>query len=926
MKPRIIGFVAFTVLAGSQATWAQPSRIAGPIDNTRRIALRGHVHPEARAEFDQGRVSGSLTIPYMTLTFAPSASQAADLTQLLADQQNPSSPQFHQWLTPEQYADRFGASAPDVARAQTWLTSQGLAVISAARGRTWIAFSGAAAQVEAAFQTEIHQYVVNGETHFANSTDPTLPAAFQNLVQGVRGLHDFHAKPSQRTLNPAYTTSKGSHYIAPDDFATLYNLNPLYKAGVTGAGQKMAVAGQTRVNLSDIQSFRTEYGLSSNDPQLLLIPGSIDPGISTDDLPEADLDIEWAGAIARDASVIYVYSRDVMSSVQYAIDQNLAPVVTVSYGLCELEDTVFDMQDMRSWAQQANAQGITWVASSGDAGGADCNDPTNSGLAVDTPASIPEVTGIGGTTFTEGSGQYWGANGSTKASALSYIPETTWNDSAIDGSPSAGGGGVSVIFPRPSWQVGAGVPGDNARHVPDISFSASADHDGYLVTTGGSDQVYGGTSVPTPAFGGVVALLNQYLVQSGAIGAAGLGNVNPNLYALAQSHPVAFHDIATGDNMVTVACSKRRTNCNNTAQGYTAAAGYDQATGLGSVDVSALAAAWSGAALSSGPPVTSSHFQLSLLSSLNAPAAGDVVFIIATVTSTDGSTPTGVVTFQAGGTVLGSAQLAGSAGSATATVQVQASQLAGNGIITASYGQEASASVTVSVTGAGSGPVPSIAALVNGASLQTGFAPGGIMTVFGSQLALAVGLASNIPLPVSMNGVAVTINGVAAPLYYVGPGQLNIQIPYETPVGSVATLEINNNGQLTSQSFRVAAEAPGIFTTAGNAPVPTVSAAAGQIATLYVTGTGSVSPAVSTGGAPAQGASVASLPAPLATPVTVTVGGKAATIQFVGIPPGEVGAAQINYQIPSGLAAGAQPVIVSIGGVSSPAATITITN
>ncbi len=606
-------------------------------------------------------------------------------------------------------------------------------------------------------------------------------------MQGVRGLHDFHARPAKRTLTkPAYTSSKGNHYLAPDDFATLYNLTPLYKAGITGAGQNMVVAGQTQINLSDIQAFRTEYGLPANDPQVMLIPGSRDPGISKDDLPEADLDLEWSGAVARNATIIFVYSDDVMSSVQYAIDQNLAPVVSTSYGLCEAETSSFDMQAMRSWAQQGNAQGITWVASSGDSGGADCDDPNNPGLAVDTPASIPEVTGIGGTEFSEGSGIYWGTNGSTKASALSYIPETTWNDSVADGEPSAGGGGASTIFAKPAWQTGPGVPNDNARHVPDISFTASADHDGYLVYTSATDEVYGGTSVPAPSFAGVTVLLNQYLIQTGAQAAAGLGNLNPKLYTLAQSNPAAFHDVTTGDNIVTVACSKRRTNCSTTPVGFSAGAGYDQATGLGSVDVAALAAAWSGQAPTQ-PPVTtpSSRYRLSLLSSVTAPSAGDVVFMIATVTSTDGVTPSGVVTFEAGGKILGSALLTGSAGTATATVTVQVSQLpSGSAVVTATYGQSASASVTVSVTGAVPGPVPSIAAMVNGASLASGFAPGEIMTVFGSQLAVSASIASSVPLPVSMAGVAATVNGVAAPLYYVSPSQMNLQIPYETAAGN----------------------------------------------------------------------------------------------------------------------------------------------
>ena len=146
------------------------------------------------------------------------------------------------------------------------------------------------------------------------------------------------------------------------------------------------------------------------------------------DLGEADLDLEWAGAAAPQATLIYVYSRDVMDAVQYAIDQNLAPVISVSYGLCEPLTLRSDMLGMQSWARQANAQGITWVNASGDSGGADCLSGTssnNAGLAVDSPANIPEVTGIGGTTFNEGSAQYWNAtNNANGGSATSYIPES----------------------------------------------------------------------------------------------------------------------------------------------------------------------------------------------------------------------------------------------------------------------------------------------------------------------------------------------------------------------------------------------------------------------------------------------------------------------------------------------------------------------
>jgi uncharacterized protein (TIGR03437 family) len=182
-----------------------------------------------------------------------------------------------------------------------------------------------------------------------------------------------------------------------------------------------------------------------------------------------------------------------------------------------------------------------------------------------------------------------------------------------------------------------------------------------------------------------------------------------------------------------------------------------------------------------------------------------------------------------------------------------------------------------------------------------------------------------VPLPISASGVAVLVNGVAAPLYYVSSGQLNVQIPYETTPNTTAVLSVNNNGQVTTQSFQVSAVAPGIFTTPAGALVPTPSAARGQEISFYITGTGAVSPAIATGAAPAASTALTALPEPV-QPTTVTIGGATALIDFIGIPSGLVGVMQINVQVPNGISTGAQPVVVTVGTVSSAPATVTITN
>jgi uncharacterized protein (TIGR03437 family) len=933
MRPQkaLLICAALATFLAAAASAAPPSRILAKVDDNQRVFLTGHIHPKAQPQYDQGPVSPSLQLSHVTLNLKPPAELQAELNRLLAAQQNPASPDYHRWLTPEEYGARFGASDADLQQVTAWLQSQGLTVTGTARARNFVTFDGTASNVQQAFRVELHNYLVNGETHFANSAEPSIPAAFEPVVQSIRGLHDFRLKPrlkSHALPSPLYNSSDGTNFIAPGDFATIYDVNPLYKTGIDGTGQKLVITGQTDINLSDLEQFRSFFNLPGQDPQLVLVPTSQDPGLQkkSGDLEEADLDLEWSAALARNASIIYVYATNVDISWQYAIDQNLAPVMSTSYGSCEASNGSADASYFRALAQQANIQGISWFASSGDSGAADCygdGSGNDNVLSVDLPASIPEVTGVGGTEFNEGTGTYWSLTSDVNhASALSYIPEIAWNDSVADGSPSASGGGASIYFAKPMWQTGSGVPSDGARDVPDVVFSASADHDAYVVYTAGSLTGIGGTSVPAPIMAGVAALLNQYLVANGAQSTAGIGNLNPRLYAMAQSNPNVFHDITTGSNLVSTSC--RRKVCAGTPIGYNAGPGYDQVTGLGSLDVFNLVTAWNASA--SGKTVP----EMVVASSAANLTDGTNTVLTATLTGSNGTTPTGTVTFLLGTTTLGSAQLSGSGGTSTASLTVAASQLlSGLDTITAQYASNSSsfgnaaASVTVTVS-TGSGTV-AIAGIADGASFRHSYAPGMALSVFGTQLAPAVQVASSVPLPLSMEGVSATINGVSAPLYSVSPGQLNLQIPYQTAVNSIAILTIQNNGQSSTYSFPVAATAPAIFVDGNGAPVPNASAKAGSVITLFVTGAGAVTPSIATGAAPASTTSIASLPRPVNEPVFVTVGGASAPVQFAGIPSGLVGVVQINYQVPSGLTAGIQPVVVTIGSASSAEANLTVT-
>lgn len=664
MKARL-GLSTF-LLVSTLCFAAQSDRISGAINSGETVVLAGNVAAQAQAQYDRGMVEVSMPMPYIVMQMQPSAQQQAALNRLLAEQQDRASANYHKWLTPEQYADRFALSASDVGKITAWLKAQGFGIVQAARGRDWIAFSGNAGLVEQTFHTEIHYYEVDGETHYANATPISIPKALEGIVVGFRGLHDFKLKPMgirplpawdrlfASIVQPFYNAGGGVNLLAPGDIATIYDIQPLYNANISGSGQKLVIVGQSDIKMTDIQDFRSNFGLPVNNPQVILVPGSADPGLNGDEL-EADLDLEWSGAVARNASIIYVNSTNAFNSATYAIDQDLASVISMSFGGCENENQSF-IPSNEVTMQKGSTEGITFMASSGDSGAAACDSDQNNvathGLAVNYPASSPEVTGVGGNEFDEGSGQYWNGSDPNDGTATSYIPEVAWNDIDNPNNPqhtlSASGGGASSCdspgcangFPKPSWQTGVGVPKDGVRDVPDVAMDASPYHDGYMLCSVDNDLdctsgpatnlAVGGTSASTPVFAGIVTLLNQ---QSGNKPPAGSGNINSNLYTLAQnSNNGIFHDVTSGNNIVP--CTQGTTGCPKTAPfqyGYNAGTGYDQVTGLGSVDANNLVTRFSAA------PTTTA-----LRSSQNPAPSGTQITFTATVT---GSSPTGTVTF-----------------------------------------------------------------------------------------------------------------------------------------------------------------------------------------------------------------------------------------------------------------------------------------
>lgn len=598
----------FAAPAVQAQTHPVPSRVTEKVDDTRTVQLKGNIHPMARPEFDRGAVADSQPMTRMLLTLQRSAEQETTLQQLMDAQQTKGSASYHAWLTPEQFGKQFGPSDADVQAVTDWLTRQGFQVAKVAAGRTTIEFSGNVAQVRNAFHTEIHKFAVNGEEHVANVSEPAIPAALAGVVKGVAAMNNFprrahlHNKGVYRwqrdtgEIRPLFTFGTPvSFALAPADFAKIYNIPP----GADGTGQTIAVIGQSNIDANDVIAFRNLFGLPQNFTQANnVIVNGPDPGLQlfTGDEGESDLDVEWAGAVAPNAKILLVTSSTTQSnpsqitpgidlSALYAVDNNLASVISESYGSCELNLGSAGNLFYNALWEQAAAQGITVVVSTGDSGSAGCDpDPTQNspnaavdGLAVSGIASTPFNVAVGGTDFDATAepvtppNQFWSAaNGPTFASALKYIPETTWDDSlcainfpaacnTVDPNGfdlAAGSGGPSncAIFsgsncnrgyPIPAYQAGFHTSQfPTVRTIPDVSLFASNGQNNVAVIVCEADvnpggaacslsspfsdfSLVGGTSAATPPFGAIVALVNQ------ASGGGRQGNVNYGLYFLA---------------------------------------------------------------------------------------------------------------------------------------------------------------------------------------------------------------------------------------------------------------------------------------------------------------------------------------------------------------------------------------------------------
>lgn len=607
---------------------APANRISGRIDEAQVTTLLGNVHPMARWEFDEGVINGETPLGQMMLQLQPSAAQQAALETLMEAQHDPNSTLYHQWLTPAQYGARFGASEQDLATITGWLAEHGFRVDEIPANHRQIIFSGTEAQVEDTFHSEIHHYLVGGVSHLANSQDPQIPTALAGVVGGIVSLNDFRHVSDigsrEALVRPQYTGGS-AHYLFPADWATAYDMNPLYKAGTNGAGISIAIVGRSNINLSDVSMFRSASGLPANNPTVILV--NTNPGLVAGDQDESTLDVEWSGGVAPAATVKFVVSASTATTdgidlaAQYIVNHATAQVMSTSYGSCEADMGSAERAFYNSLWQQAASEGISSFVSSGDSGAAGCYSgaaTSASGTGVNGLCSSPYSTCVGGTEFNEGSNSaaYWSStNGAGNGSALSYIPEEVWNESGSKGGSGlwASGGGASLYYTQPAWQKAvSGTGGANGmRAVPDVAMSASA-HDGYMIVENGSYYVISGTSAASPSFAGVMALVAE------THGKVGQGNPNPSLYALLNANKNPFHTTPSGNNSVPG------------VTGFTASgASYNLATGLGSVDGTVLAAEWGSGSSTPKPAI---DFALASSASNGTIAAGKTITFTLSVT------------------------------------------------------------------------------------------------------------------------------------------------------------------------------------------------------------------------------------------------------------------------------------------------------
>jgi subtilase family serine protease len=715
----LLSLLSLPALATVPTTPAAVPLITQTIDDTRLAPVRGEVSGFVSVSKDLGIVNDSLALPHLQLLLKRPAARQAALDTLVSEQLKHGNPSFHKWVRPEELFAAFGPARADIDKVTAWLTQHGFTVNRVTADGMVVDFFGTARQAENLFHTEIHNFSLHGATHIANIREPAIPAALTGVVTGI-SLHNFFPRPAMRDFGTAKHDSDGWKMVAPgpnfitpvtpygtfqaigpNDFTKIYNVDPVRNGSflgvsLTGKGATVAVIDDSSMHTKDWTKFRAVFGLSTYSGTLTLQqPGNCEnPGYNGAE-SEADLDAEYASTSAPDAAVIQASCIDTSTTFGgYTALENMvslgtpAQIISISYLECEAGNGPSAQQAWNLATEEGAAEGISIFVAAGDNGSDSCDnfDVDSygiSGLAVNGLASPPYVTAVGGTDFYDTAlgveDKYFAKkNGPGLETALSYVPEITWNenctspvliayeyahgktkvntpvafcnskDGANDLNIVGGSGGRSEVYAKPDWQSLSvyGMPNDGARDLPDVSLFASSGFWGHFyvycgsdAATGGkpcdygngTDVIYnaaGGTSFSSPAFAGIMVLETQYqaLVQNAA-GPVRIGNVAPELYQIAAaqfgsgtglkrcnstlgnkiSSACVFNNVTANSN--DVPCLAGTPNCYaklkvqqlgvltekpgpSEVEAYYSRPGYSLGTGLGSVNVLNLIAAY----------------------------------------------------------------------------------------------------------------------------------------------------------------------------------------------------------------------------------------------------------------------------------------------------------------------------------------------
>ncbi len=556
LKSVIVGVGVLAIMGSSLVVYAESSSV-----------LVGN-HPNESTDFLSGpEISQTRTLEMRVLF---KLRNEAQLEQLIAAQQDKSSPQYHQWLTPAEFNSQFGPTDSDIAAVSSWLASKGFSVGSTGANRRMLNFSGSAASAETAFGVKIR--TDDTGTLYTNVNDPVIPQSLASKIQAIGGLSNTitpHPNLKSEQLHPVPDTTIGtSTAFGPSDIYSFYDQAPPTDSSNDGSGADcIAVIEDSDFPLPDVDAFDGQFQVEPIVPTELY--ATTDPGYTGEDEIEALLDVEYSHAAAPGAP-IYAYignendtssGSGLLDAAILAVDKNTCGVISISFSFCGVAKS-FYRGAINDLMAQAASQGQAVTVAAGDEGAAAlvlnkkkraC--VVGSSAGVNELAADPFATGVGGTQFPV---------------VDSYTTEAVWNEKKV----GAGGGGNSKVFAKPSFQAGF-LRRVHKRTVPDVSFAASPVAPGFFFgyDTDGIPGIYcciGGTSMGAPYWAGIITLAAQ------KEGVARIGSPNTTLYSIETAGGTGLHDITVGKN-----------NFHGVA-GFKAVPGYDRASGLGTPDINLL--------------------------------------------------------------------------------------------------------------------------------------------------------------------------------------------------------------------------------------------------------------------------------------------------------------------------------------------------